>query len=160
MEMPIQLKFFKKLELYQELKFQDKKAATKPEAYKVWKTEKEILKWTVYNHHYLNAGITHDFIRKNILVAAEEKLFEIEKEYDVRLAQTFSNLSKRGYIKLSDQRGDEMFLLKEGLLMGEVVYDVESGRGWKYFLFYWLTWATVWAGALSVIINFLKLIEN
>lgn len=45
--------------------------------------------------------------------------------------------------------------------MGEVINDVE-GEGcwskWKYEVFFGLVWLTALAGALTVIINFIKII--
>lgn len=69
MELPIQLKFFKKIELYQEFKFQDEKAEEASEGIlrKLWKTEKRVLRWTARHHHCLGSSIDHDYIRNNIL---------------------------------------------------------------------------------------------
>lgn len=158
MELPIQLKFFKKLELYQELIFQNKKAGEAGgDRRKVWKTEKEILKWTTWNHHYLRSPINHDYIRINIL-----KNKSADK-YDKALTNTTQNLIKRGFAIAPEILKDvtDIEFTQLGLLMGEVVNDTEGEKKWpkiKYDLFYKLVWLTAISGALIVIINFFVLL--
>lgn len=164
MELPIQLKFFKKLELYQEIKFQDRKNKTQPALLNVWNTEKEILSWTVLNHHNLGNTITDDFVRKNILkMQSHVNIDEVAKKYDIHLTDTFENLIKRGYAERSTQDVSNLIFTKEGLLIGEVIYDIKGDNIWnrhKYPFFYFLTWVTTISGALIVIVNALIMIVN
>lgn len=166
--MPIQLKFFKKLELYQELKFQNKKAKkADKDHWKIWNTEKEILRWTPWNHHFLNSVIGHDYVRRKILKQNEAGASEIETKYDYELTRTFGNLVKRGYAE--KEKDTNIYFTREGLLMGEVINDYHSiesykdvknlSKLWKktkYPFFIFFTWTTIFIGALTIIVKFLE----
>jgi len=156
MELPIQLKLFKKLELYQELKFQDEKASKASERLrKVWKTEKLILSWTARGHHLIMHPIDHGYVRSGTGLLKNKD----ENNYDFGLSGTFTNLIGRGFAKPVERNDTQILFTPTGLLMGEVIDDVEGSNIWKkyrYPIFYYLTWATASAGALLVISKFLE----
>lgn len=158
MDLPVQIKFFRKLELYQELKFENKKAneVDTPELKKIWDTEKIILKWTVWNHHKLASPLNHGKVRKDIL---KEDANNKEK-YDTNLTNTFTNLLQRGYAYEPKEKEEptDIKISSTGLLMGQVIDEVESGnifKKYKYPLFYYLVWSTIVCGAFLIILNFL-----
>lgn len=158
MELPIQLKLFKKLELYQELKFQDRKSNKASDRLrKVWKTEKLILSWTAYGHHLISHSIDYAYVRGGLLKNKDRTTF------DWGLSSTFGNLVMRGYVLPVDNTLPPRFLFTpSGLLMGEVINDVESSGlgGIKYDFLYYLTWTTALMGALFIIINFFILLSE
>lgn len=153
MELPIQLKFFKKLELYQEFNFQDEKSRkASKQLQKVWKTEKLILKWTVWNHHLLGCPVDYEYFKNGLI--------DKDKEPEYSLSSAFTNFIRKEYAEENQNKTGILFT-KEGLLMGEVIDDVESKsywRRWKYKIFFCLVWITALAGALIVIINLLILL--
>jgi len=147
MELPIQLKFFKKIELYQEYRFQQRKASGTN--LKAWPIEKQILKWTTSNHHHLGSLLTNSDIRNRMIEDKETR----------ELHHAIENLIQRKYGDGDPSVG--VIITKEGLLMGEVINDLEGKNlfnKWKYLVFFILVWATALTGALIVIINFIKLI--
>jgi hypothetical protein len=154
MELPIQLHFFKKLELYQELRAQNEKALGRDRA---WPLEKMMLKWTVWNHHHLSTPLKADvaYLHPEIIQKTDEDNFPL-------LLEAMRNLVERGYATYATGRAmdDGIKFTRIGLLMGEVIDDVEgSGAGtwsaWRYVAFIVLVWIIAIAGALLVIINFL-----
>lgn len=154
MELPIQLKFFKKLELYQELLSENKRAtfagATRRE---LWNMEKEVLAWTEDNHHHRLSPLKNTDIQDKV-----ERKFG--KEYlDNELGQIPRNLVSRGFaiFKDAEDEGKGIIITPEGFLMGKVINDIEGKIIWpriKYELIYNLAWLTAIFGALIVIINF------
>ncbi|MEK7618098.1 MAG: hypothetical protein AAB410_03040 [Patescibacteria group bacterium] len=159
MALPIQLKFFKKIELYQEYKSEEYKAATTDK--KVWITEKEILRWTTDNHHHLGSEITKDHVRRVIFHEGTERFTESKYKFDIRLNKPFENLVQRGYATKNNE--DALIITREGLLMGEVINDVEKNLFSKYIKYnslYWLVWITAIAGALTIVINFIKAVSD
>jgi hypothetical protein len=158
MGLPIQLKFFKKLELYQELKFQDEKAlgaSNRADLNKIWKTEKLILSWTARGHHLIMCPIDHGYVRNGTGLLKNKN----SADYDIGLSGTFTNLIGRGFAESVEGNNTQIIFTPTGLLMGEVINDVEGINVWKkyrYPIFYYLTWATASAGALLVIFKFLE----
>ena len=149
MESPIQLKFFKKLELYQELKSQNKKAFNRDE---VWPIEKEILKWTRWNHHHLGTPLTNEFIlfHGNGVVSQN-----VRHDLD-SIHVAMRNLIARKYATGSHA---SIAITAEGLLMGEVIDDVEgtgieNSLADKYSFFYYFIWTVAVLGGATVIVNF------
>jgi len=158
MELPIQLKFFKKLELYQELLSENKKAtfagATRRE---LWNMEKEVLAWTDKNHHHRLSPLKNTDLQDKV-----ERKFS--KEYlDNELGEISRNLVSRGFavFKEPDDESKGIIITPEGFLMGKVINDIEGQKIWvkiEYTLLYKLVWITALAGALIVIINLLVLL--
>lgn len=152
MELPIQLKFFKKLELYQELCFQNKKVQeAQLQNQRAWRTEKEILKWTTWNHHHLGTPIGEGYIKRILPTQVSDE------QWDITTAMR--NLTERKFAYFS---GDEIKFTETGLIMGEVINDIEGDSiwgNWKYPLLLATTWITAIVGALSVIINFFKMLN-
>lgn len=153
MELPIQLKFFKKLELYQEFIYQNKKSTKASEhLQKVWKTEKFILKWTVWHHHLLAHPVDYEYFKNGLIPKGKESEFS--------LLGAFTNFIRKEYAEENINKTGILFT-KEGLLMGEVVDDMESRniwRRWRYGIFFWFVWATAIAGASLVIIRLAEIV--
>lgn len=153
MELPIQLKFFKKIELYQEYKFEEQKSLeTKLQD---WKIEKAILKWTRTNHHHLASPIDANRINKEIL----------GNKYSHEHQHAMGSLVQRGYADIypanTDMiRPESITITKDGLIMGEIVYDIENNKFKKitFEFFYWLVWIVAFSGAFILIESALKIL--
>lgn len=142
MELPIQLKFFRKLELYQEYKSSEKKASkTWREA---WDIEKKTLKWTT-NYHHLESPLSREHIKKRILK-------ERDSMYMAELDHAMGNLCVKRFAK-SVEGGIE--ITADGLMMGEVISDIEERlwRKYSYALFIVLVWLTVASGIFTVTVE-------
>ena len=176
---PIQLKFYKKLEFYQELRRQNRRA-TNSERLHDWENEKKILKWAARNHHHLNSRVSHDQLYWDAFADVRQ---EIEIEFKAIFAQfseqqvketvinhlkkkvgslsaPCANLYRRGYA--SDyQVSSGLIFTNEGLLMGEVIDECENGTpidAWKYPFFIVLVWATISSAALITIVSAINII--
>jgi len=159
MELPIQLKFFKKLELYQELLSEDKKARNAEDSRRqIWNMEKAFLEFADKEHHHRGSILKNTDIQNRI-----ESRFK-KGDMDNELAHISENLVTRGFAEYTSSNSDPnegIYITREGFLMGGVISDVDSGHFWnknKYYLFYWLVWLTVITGAFTVLINFIKLV--
>jgi len=146
MDLPVRLKFFRKLELYQQLMGENSKRDGTERA--VWDMEKDILKWTI-EHHHLSTSIETEKIKK---ILEKTGKYEDLSEY----SHVDSNLADRGFGKFL---GQGIVINMDGLMMGDVIRDVEDGNIFKrikYPVFYWLTWVTISSGLLLVIFNLIK----
>ncbi|MFA6000473.1 MAG: hypothetical protein WC783_05915 [Candidatus Paceibacterota bacterium] len=141
MELPIQIKFFRKLELYQEYKFSEEK--NRQTRHRVWEIEKQILKWAIDNHHHLESPLSNEYIKKNILKSSDAG-------YLNNLEPAVGNLRVKKFARQVDG-GVEITL--EGLMMGEVMHDIEETRlgRFKYNSFILVVWLTIFAGVLTVV---------
>ncbi|MBN2320368.1 MAG: hypothetical protein JXR49_14900 [Acidobacteria bacterium] len=58
------------------------------------------------------------------------------------------NLITRGF---ATGTPDELFFSKDGLLMADVIFDIDDGKGWRYGFWYYLIWVLVICGAVIAI---------
>ena len=143
MELPIQLKFFRKLELYQEYKSSENKSYKTKRA--VWSIEKKILKWATNHHHHLESPLNRKYIENNILQTRDPSDLS-------HLDPAMNNLCVKKFAKHVES-GIEITL--EGLMMGEVINDVEE-RYWMscwYALFITMIWIIVVSGIFTIILE-------
>jgi len=141
MDSPIQLTFFKKLELYQELKSNNARLGHD----KAWDGEKEILRWSALGHRHLGTPINEQFVKDNILTDSEKYT-----NFPDDARRSMENLIKK---ELATGQPDGFFFLREGLLMGQVIHEIETGGDRLYRIAYPLAWATAIAGILLVMSN-------
>ena len=139
MDSPIQLSFFKKLELYQGLKSRNSRVRDD----KAWSGEKEILRWSALGHRHLGTPIDATFVKNNILT--NQSIYD---NFPDDAERPMENLISKEYAKGTKR---ELFFLREGLLMGEVIDDVANGKRLRYECIYWLVWVAAICGALTVI---------
>lgn len=188
-DIPIQLKFFKKLELYQELTFQNKKPKH-PEDEINWKNEKIILSYAFIEFHILGEAIEWNDIAKFIFIEEyrearkealesyerENKSSPTEKQIEKRanhfakpkiggdIGGVMENLVIKGFVKYKENVSWAIQFTKEGLLMGEVIYDCEKSKKWldknKYPIFIFLTWATIISAIIITIVTAFNLIKG
>jgi len=145
-DLPIQLSFFKKLELYQELKLRNGRIGDD----KAWSAEKEILRWAATEHRHLGTGIDASFVENNILTDRGKY-----GNFPDDASRPMENLQRRGWAEFG---GGSLRFLKEGLLMGEVIDEVMLGKGWKYRFNYVLAWVTTYCGAALIIAPVLRFV--
>jgi hypothetical protein len=152
MELPVQLSFFRKLELWQELRRQDRNFKDSNMA---WKIEKDILRWASTGHNHLGTPLKEAFLWDQ-----DNQILESKNRDQGSLIRAMENLVQRefavpaGGVNIS---ADGIKIIKEGLLMGEVIADTQ-GTLWhrvKYPFFYYLTWLTVFAGVALLLQKFI-----
>lgn len=165
MDLPITLKFFRKLELYQELIKEDRK----PRNQAVWNMVKALLRWTVTGHLHLYTPLTSQFVQNTLKEMKSNNTTSDEKFSELQVDQLYSkvlgDLVVRGLaqpLKETESNVEKARITLEGLYMGEVIYDYESGgfKKIKYPIFYCLAWLTVCLGILSLILSFVLLVKN
>lgn len=134
MNTPITSNFFKKIELYQELTFQDnlfKKSLLEPDqthyTNSTWIVEKKILYWSRWGHKHLGSPIVIGrFYNDSDL--SDMKL--TKKEMKVAgIRESMQNLVQRGYACYFDKEKKEdlgILLSGRGLLMGAVIYEISK----------------------------------
>jgi hypothetical protein len=140
-DLPIQLSFFKKLELYQELKLRNGRIGDD----KAWSAEKEILRWAATEHRHLGTGIDASFVENKILKDRGKY-----SNFPDDALRPMENLQGHGWAEFD---GRSLRFLKEGLLMGEVIDDVMRRKRSKlwYQINYVLAWFTTYCGAALII---------
>lgn len=160
MELPIQLKFFRKLELYQELKDENNKAIkAKRTLREIWRMEKTVLKFADQRHHHRGSILEN----KDIQYLLEEANFS-NKSIEGELCHIAKNLISRGFAEFATEDKDinkGFYITKEGFLMGKVINEVEEGkRRTKFFyeFFYYLVWTSAISGAILIILKLLQLL--
>jgi hypothetical protein len=171
MDLPITLKFFHKIELYQELRRENDKQKNNPT---VWNIAKAILRWTTYGHKHLYDPVGYLFVRDDVFPELNkiygyeplihEKLpprIAEEDQLAVFICKAMGVLVSKGFAERLDGAGDfdpsSIRTKLEGLYMGEVIDDYESSwlRRTKYSLFYVGTWCLVILGVIKIVFSFL-----
>ena len=149
MDAPFGIIFLRKAELYSLLKDQANKAIVMKNKHRnspnpiTWYVEKAILKWTYHGHKYLYATInTSDFNLEKSNKLKDWELCDnngiIKNTYDKHTRDSIemsikqpnsvlSNIVARGFGEFLDNNlQDKIIINKEGLLLGEVIYNVEE----------------------------------
>ena len=185
MNLPFTLKFFKKIELFQDLEAQDKlfKYTTEiPDnthaTLSTWEAEKKVLYWSRWGHKHLGSPLViHRFEHQPDLEDLGMTMREVEK---AGLRESMRNLVERGFARFDDPKQKEnggILLTREGLLMGELIYETHRlekigkggfwetysktheaqhhlGRTWKYYLYkvtVSLGWVVTFLGLLVLL---------
>jgi len=158
MELPIQLKFFRKLELYQELNDENSRAKNiRSDLKRFWEMEKGFLKIVDIKHHRKGKVLEKGDIQWILIKAG----FSKETAHD-EWTEIIRSLASREFIKFASAYNDPekgIAVTKEGFLMGRVINDIEEGKKWpriKYNLLYWLVWLSAIFGALFIIGKFME----
>lgn len=185
-DLPIKLDFFKKLELYQEMAFQDKKASTTDR--KDWYKIKKFLAWTSIGHHHLDSPINSEYVYRYVYEdqfrAKKTEILDIDGNDELSLSAasvealnrlvlshiskdigdlqtTFGTMRQMGYAV----EGSSFMQIKFtplGLLMGRVIYEYQYEnnifRRIKYPFFIILTWLTIISAAFFTIYTGLKIV--
>ena len=153
MDIPFQLKFFKKLELYQYLKELDR--SNSPE----WKNERAILSWAANPNKHRDLGSTID----NHYISRNSEEMGVNFSYEggdpnnlIPADNRLRSLVTRGYAEWNNESRTEALFTQEGFLMGEVINELRKRGEWRY----WVTYNTVrimfWMGALLIVTEAIK----
>lgn len=63
---PVTTKFFKKLELYPELKRQNKRSEKSDRGFMVWEMERGFLLWAIKGHWHMGTPLNFDYVRDRL----------------------------------------------------------------------------------------------
>lgn len=152
MDTPVTKKFFIKLELYLELKRQDKRSTKSKRGKMIWSMEKSFLLWAVRGHWHLGTPLTPEYVKDRLL---EDGFSEEEVKYTRQVAQNL--VFKRFACNPINQNDtDTIQMTDEGFMMGEVVEEANGHREYFYILFIIFVWMTVFAAFLKVVTEILK----
>lgn len=132
MNTPITSSFFKKLEIFQELVFQDKlfkqflqdMASSEP-INSTWEVEKKLLYWSRWGHKHLGSPIVPNRL-KNPKDLQDLQITENEARV-AGINETLRNLVQRGYAKFEKpdaKEQDGILITERGLLVGSVIYEI------------------------------------
>ncbi len=160
MSIPIQIKFFREIELYQELKKLNERFKKSIHSdWKVWNTEKKILEYYYVNLVALNTEIKIEEIRCQVFKEGSgPTLSELYKDFDMGLSVPLTNLVRRGY---ATGDNNKISLTPDGLLMGHVINSCyKRANVFRYNCLYYLTWTTVLSLAFTSIISFLEKLSD
>jgi hypothetical protein len=162
MDAPLGILFLKKAELYNLIERLDKQADEDPRDSKnpnTWPVEKNIFEWSYKGHKHLGTPLTPGMLKNskeklrgfNLL----DKNGEIEKKYKTILdkpEKIIENMVIKGFADcynesirskkgIKDAVEEGIILNKEGLLLGEVIYNVNNRKHcvkWIYKIYSWL----------------------
>lgn len=153
---PITKKFFQKLDLYLELKRQDKRTKKSDRGKMIWKMEKYILLWTVRGHWHLGSPLNPEYIGDRL----REGGFSNEEMRFTR--QVMQNLMARGFAYHPKDEGDKdtIQMKDKGFLMGEVLEISDSWWECGYIIFIFFVWLVVGLVFLKVMSEILDIFKN
>ena len=153
---PITKKFFRKIELYLELKRQDKRVKRSDRGEMIWKMEKYILLWAVKGHWHLGTPLTSEYIGDRLIEGG------FKNDELVWTRQVMQNLMARNfaYHPENEQDKDIIQIKDEGFLMGEVIEEAKSKKEYIYILFSFFVWFAVIVAALKILSELVNIISD
>jgi len=142
---PITKKFYKKLELYLELKRQDKRSKKSDRGKKLWELEKSFLLWAIRGHWHMGTPLNSQYVADRL----KEDGFS---EDLVRLAnQVMQNLVFKKFAIYFPEGENSIQITNEGFLMAEVIEESKSKWEYVYILFIIFTWLIFVSGIIKII---------
>lgn len=153
---PITKKFFRKIELYLELKRQDKRVKKSDRGEMIWKMEKYILLWAVRGHWHLGSPLPPDYVTDRL----REGGFKDDETKWTR--QVMQNLMARdfAYHPENEQDKDTIQIKDTGFLMGEVIEEAKSKKEYIYILFSFFVWIAIALASLKILAEFVNIASN
>lgn len=144
MTLPITPKFFKKLKLFQELQWLNKRNKN----HKEWDMEKVFLEWAQINHFHLGAFLD---VQKIVEILKSTKKFN-DKQLDDHTFNMMQNLEEHGWAQWYNPRKDknEIKINHEGMLLAEVISETNQS---EKFILYWIFIILAWVMVISIIIT-------
>lgn len=153
MTLPITPKFFKKLELFQELRRLDKRNKDHEE----WDMEKVFLEWVQVNHFYLGTFLN---VQRIIEILKSTKKFD-DKQLHKHTFDMMQNLKEHGWAQYDPNNPKDENIIKvnhEGMLLAEVISETNK---LEKFILYWifiiLAWIMVISSIIIIIHNAIKI---
>lgn len=163
MNAPFGIIFLRKAELYNLVKRFDEQSAIdkkKPtKAPNTWTVEKNIFKWSYKGHKHLGTPLTPDFFKRGNKKLSDWYLADeegkIKKEYEIILKfpeKILENMVIKGFADFYDnlEHSKGIILNKEGLLLGEVIYNVGGRKPPVIYQIY--SWLMDYGGAWILLI--------
>lgn len=151
---PITKKFYKKLELYLELRRQNKRVKKSPRGEKLWSMEKEFLLWALKGHWHMGTPLTPDYIKDRLLENGfNEKDFQGEYQENERQVSRNLVFKKFAYYPENQADSDTIQINNDGFLMGEVIEEAKSKKEYVYIIFIFFVW-------LSLILIFIEVVNK
>lgn len=153
MDAPLGVTFFKKVELYQKISSLDEQSRKMNEQGGLkpfWSLEKKVLSWAYMGHKHLGSPIkTDDFSPGNPDNKLNDFKIKTEEMEGINLTRLLDNFIAHGFAtEILEGRlytghapnENLMYLTREGLLVGEVLNELENPF---YRLSYWI-WGKLW----------------
>ena len=131
---PITKKFYKKLELYLELKRQDKRSKKSDRGGRLWELEKSFLLWAIRGHWHMGTPLNSQYIKDRLKEAGSSD--DLTKYAD----QVMQNLVFKKFAVYFPEGGRSIQITNEGFLMAEVIEESRSKLKYVYILFIFFTW--------------------
>lgn len=150
---PITKKFYKKLELYLELKRQDKRVKKSPRGEILWSMEKAFLLWAVRGHWHMGTPLTPEYIRDRLI---EDGFNDDQVKWAAQVAQNLV-FKKFAYNPFEDNK-NIIQITEEGFMMGEVIEEASGYKEIYYILsiiFIWLSIVLLFIEVIKKLVNFL-----
>ena len=174
MDAPLGITFFKKVELYQNIKALDKQLkqiSSDPEDVlpdPTWNIEKKVLKWTYVGHRQLGTPLsTGHFNREN---KYQLKAFGLEPE-DVKvqnITRVLENFVGHGFAthtrdgSLTSGDHNVIYFTREGLLTGEILNELDNPSSRLSYVVWGFLWGHVgaWILLITATIGLAKLLAG
>jgi hypothetical protein len=154
MDVPITLRFFEKLNLYQDISKRDGQHGT------TWHNERNILAWAANSnrHMHLHTPLTVDMAFDRQEITGEIVGVADPKE---QIRQIFGNLVMRGYASWGSNETEIRFT-RDGFTTGEIINEIVAhpSKNGVYRLVYWLCRAIFIAAAVVAVGEGLKTLHE
>lgn len=150
---PVTVKFFKKLELYLELKRQDKRSK-KSDRGMTWEMEKSFLLWALRGHWHLGTPLTFQYVRDRLNEAG------FSPDWTKYANQVMQNLVFKEFARYYPEGQDSIQIIDKGFLMAEVIEETNSKMEYVYILFMISIWLVVIWGFLEVLNKIVMVLRN
>lgn len=151
---PVTAKFFKKLELYLELKRQNKRSKKSDRGFMTWEMEKSFLLWAIKGHWYMGTPLNSQYVEDRLKEA------DFSSDWIKYKNQVMQNLVFKGFARYYPEGQDSIQITDEGFLMAEVIEETDSRMEYVYILFMISVWLIVVWGLLEVLNKIITVLRN
>lgn len=142
---PITKKFYKKLELYLELKRQDKRSNKSDRGGKLWELEKSFLLWAIRGHWHMGTPLDSQYVGDRL------KEDGFSEDLAGLANQVMQNLVFKKFAIYFPEGKNSIQITNEGFLMAEVIEESNSRWEYLYILFIVFTWVIFIFGMIKII---------
>lgn len=151
---PVTAKFFKKLELYLELKRQDKRSKKSLRGTFVWSMEKCFLLWAIKGHWHMGTPLNFEHVKKVL----DDNGFP--GDWTKYANQVMQNLVFKKFACYYPKGSESIQITNEGFLMAEIIEEANSKMEYGYIFIIIFVWSTVAWGFLEVLSQFVMVLKN
>lgn len=145
---PVTAKFFKKLELYLELKRQDKrvKKSESERGENIWAMEKSFLLWAIKGHWHMGTPLNFEHVKKALSDAG------FSNDWTKYSEQIMQNLVFKKFARFYPEGEKTIQITNEGFLMAEIIEDANSKMKGAYIVIIIFILAVAFFELLDVLI--------